>query len=1282
MRAVLRLAGFELRNQLRRIATWVYFVVFGVIAFSVMAGAGGAFGGDTGDAVALIDSPLAIARLLLILSICGVPVTAAFAGNAVYRDFQTGAYPLFFTTPIRPASYLAGRWLGAVAANFVAMLGGVAGILVARAWPTVDAGRLAAFDPLAYLVPLGVIVIPNLLFIAALFVTLTALTRRMLPTYAGGMVLLVGWGISQIFTEAIDEAWLTRLADPFGFGPVRLATRYWTLAEQNGAPLPLDAPLLANRALWLAIGVLAFALGVAAFRFSQTAGEGRAPAWRPAAAEPPPAPLRPVIAARSFTFGARLRQLAAETRRSIREVVANVWFYVLMGVCLLFVALAATQMGAIYGTVTYPVTYQVLDLVGGTFTLFVVIIITFYSGELVWNERESRAAGIHDSLPIPTWVPFLARLLALLAVVYALQVGAMACGMMIQLARGYTKFEPGLYLRFLFFYQVVASYLPILFLAMLVQTLVNHKYVGYLAVIGVFVGQGLLYYLSGIRHNLLTYGGMPSLTYSDMNGFGHSLQSWRWFALYWTAVGALLLVAAHLFWVRGQETGVRWRLRLARRRLTRPLLGVTAGLAAIVIATGGWIFYNTNVLNHYESEDEGQDVQANYERRYKRFEWAPQPRLTAVTASVDIFPRTRELRLRGTYTLTNKTAAAIDSLHVDLLNSLRVRRLAPDRPARRVVSDSASGYYVFRLDRPLAPGDSVHLAFDLAHETHGFTNEPSWQPVVNNGTFFNSQWLPHVGYQAEGELQDERDREKHGLGPRPRAASITDARARTRNFVSTGADWIAFDVTVSTDAGQTAVAPGYLQRAWTQGGRRYFHYRMDAPILDFYAFLSARYAVRRDRWNGVALEVWYHPGHAYNVGRMLGAAKDALAYCTREFAPYQHRQLRVLEFPRYAPFAQSFDNTVPYSEGIGFIADVERDDIDYPYFVTAHEVAHQWWGHQEAPADVQGAAMLSETLAEYTALMVMEKRYGREQIGRFLRYELNQYLRGRGTERRAEKPLTLVENQQYIHYNKGALAMYALRDYLGEEAVNGALRGFLAEWRFRGPPYPTSLDLMRHLRAAAPDSLKPVVEDLFSHVTLWENKAVTATARAAPGRGWQVTLSVQAKKLRADSLGNETPLPVRDWIDIGIYSGDSLVYLARRRFTGTRQTFRVMIPQQPDSAGIDPQHKLIDRRVADNVLAVDYQDALPLPARRDSASRARRDTASSTHRDSGSRRAPASSARRDTGSPRETASTGRRGAATPPRPGGQPGRDTASSGRRTAPSSAPRDPASPTRRPR
>ena len=1230
MKSIFRLAAFELRTQLRRVVTWVYFSLFALIGFVWIAGEGGVFGGDTGDAILLVNSPRAIANLLQVLAILGVPVTAALAGNAVYRDFQTRAYPLFFTTPIRPVHYLAGRWLGAVAANALVFVGCIPGILLATVWPTIDHGRVGPFHPLDYLVPLAVFVVPNLLFTAALFVTLTALTRRMLPTYVGGMVLLMGWSVAAAFITAIDDLWLARLADPFAFSAVALATRYWTVAELNGARIPLDEGIALNRLLWTAVGAAVFAIGAASFRFRQTSDFGRVPRRQPGPGDAPPAPLRVPDPRRSFGAGARLRQLAGETRRSLREVVANVWFPVLVSLCVALVLLLSTQIGVIYGTRTFPVTYEVLELVEGGFGLFTIIIVTFYAGELVWNEREHHSAGIHDSLPVPTWIPFLAKVAALVAIVIALQAAAMLTGIAIQAGYGYFRFEPWLYIRSLFVYTLIGNLLPFIFLAVVVQTLVNHKYVGHLAVIVIYVGQALVYHLAGVEHGLLQYAGTPSLVYSDMNGFGHVPAAWWWFALYWTGVGVLLLFVARLMWVRGGETGLLRRIGQLRRRLTPGLALAAGGVAALVAATGGFIFYNTNVLNHYEPPDEGEAITASYEKRYKRYEWAPQPRVTAARLNVDIHPDSRELRLRGAYTLTNKTGGAVDSLHVDVLNTLRIRQLSPDRPARRVVADSARGYYVFRLATPLAAGDSMRLSFDLEHEVRGFPNEPEYGPVVNNGTFFNSQYLPHIGYNAEGEMTDEVDRQKHGLPPRPRAASIDDARARTRNFVSSDADWIAFDVTVGTSADQTALAPGYLRRSWTEGGRRYFHYTMDAPILNFYAFLSARYRVRRDSWRNVAIEVYHHPGHEYNVGRMIGATKAALDYCTREFGPYQHRQVRILEFPRYAPFAQSFDNTIPYSEGIGFIADVRRDDIDYPFFVTAHEVAHQWWGHQVAPADVQGGAMLSETLAEYTALMVMEKRYGREKIGRFLRHELDQYLRGRGGERRAEKPLMLVENQQYIHYNKGALAMYALRDYIGEQAVNGVLRSFLGEWRFRGPPYPTSRDLVTRLRAATPDSLKHVVDDLFARVTLWNNRTADGEWTLLPaargtGERWEVNVVVEAKKVVADSLGNETEAAVDDLVDVGAYAGDSLVYNRKYRLRAGRNRIRFVVSQPPDSVGIDPEHKLIDRNLHDNV--IDFT------AGREHRARQRGGLLSPARRDTGNGTRPRRPSPRDTAAP-------------------------------------------------
>src|SRR5262249_22161046 len=252
---------------------------------------------------------------------------------------------------------------------------------------------------------------------------------------------------------------------------------------------------------------------------------------------------------------------------------------------------------------------------------------------------------------------------------------------------------------------------------------------------------------------------------------------------------------------------------------------------------------------------------------------------------------------------------------------------------------------------------------------------------------------------------------------------------------------------------------------------------------------------RRD----VDLAVYYAAGHEVNVDRMLDAMSQSLTLFEQRFGPYQFRQARIIEFPAYATFAQSFANTIPFSEGIGFIQHfTDSTKIDVATYVTAHEMAHQWWGHQLVPADQQGASMLVETFAQYSALLVMEHMYGPEHIRRFLKYELDRYLRSRGGEVVEELPLARVEEQGYIHYQKGALVMYWLKEVLGERTVNGALGQLLRQYAFKAAPYPNTLDFLRLLRAAAGPEHDALITDLFEKITLVDVKATGATAVKRP----------------------------------------------------------------------------------------------------------------------------------------------------------------------------------------
>ncbi|HXT15949.1 MAG TPA: M1 family aminopeptidase [Gemmatimonadaceae bacterium] len=1231
MTAYLAIVRWEVRYYLRRISTWVYFGIFFAIAFLFMLIAGGAWDqfnvalGSGGKVLA--NAPYALATLIPILSLFGVSITAALAGNALYKDYEYRMDPLFYTTPVSKAAFFGGRYTGALIVNMLVVSGIGVGSFVASVSPWVHADKMGPFRLMSYLQPYFGVVLPNVVLTAALFFGLVALTRQMLPNYVGGALLLVGYLLAGSLLTDIQNKDLAALLDPFGLRATNLLTQYWSIAEKNSRLVPISGILLENRLLWIGVAAALFIGSFAVFRFAHALGDTARPQEMPAVdepaavveeeavAEPVVAPLRvtalPSVTQRS-DLGARWVQFQSVFARSFWRIVRSRYFGAIVGGGLLYLIVAARTTGKLYGTTTWPVTYQMESILSGSFGTFILVIIVFYSGELIWAERDVKLNQIYDATPVTNVVSFLAKFSALAAVILAMLGMTMVAGIATQAARGYYHFEIPLYLESLLGFRFI-DYLLIAVLAMVVHVLVNHKYLGHFLIILLFFGMGLLGAL-GVESNLYQYASDSGSAYSDMNGWGPYAWPYLWWKLYWSAFGVLLLVLSTVYWVRGEERSFGVRSRLARARFQGKARTTAIGAGVAFAALGGFIYYNTNILNTLRSSKAERHLRAQRELLYKRFETAPQPRIVGITLAVDLYPSKRDAIVTGQYVLRNKTASPIDSIHVGIDEDLEIRTFDFDGGATRVVADAPRNYYIWRLAHPLAPGDSTVLHFVLGRVHHGFTNEIRDNAVTGNGTFLeNVQFMPTIGYDAREEIQDEDARKKEHLPPRPRMRPPTDRSTWANNYISHDADWLSYDATVSTDLDQTALTSGYLQKEWTANGRRYFHYKMDAPILNLWAFQSARYAIRHATWrpadahaaagDSVDIAILYHPSHAYNVDRMLDAVKKSLDYYTTNFSPYQYHQLRIVEFPRYATFAQSLPNTIPFSEAIGFIARVESpDDVDYPFYVTAHEVAHQWWAHQVVGADAQGSTMLSETMAQYSALMVMEKEFGPANMRKFLEYELNSYLLGRATERRKELPLELGENQPYIHYNKGSLVTYALRDYLGEARMNAAVRGFLNATKFKGPPYPTSLELVDSLRAATPDSLKYLIADLFENITLYELKTDSVNASAAPAGSpgkYAVDLYVTAKKVRADSLGKETQQAMDDWIDIGLFAKapakpdptiDSKVgvplYLVKHRILTGPQKVTVFVDQIPYRAGIDPLHKLIDRITTDNTVGV------------------------------------------------------------------------------------------------
>jgi hypothetical protein len=711
---------------------------------------------------------------------------------------------------------------------------------------------------------------------------------------------------------------------------------------------------------------------------------------------------------------------------------------------------------------------------------------------------------------------------------------------------------------------------------------VNQKHVGHLVVLLALIGI-LAAYGIGIGHKLLVYGSDPGWSYTDMRGFGSSLGPWLWFKLYWAAWALLLAVVARLLWVRGREEGLGVRLRLARRRFTHPTAWTAAAAVGLILISGGFIFYNTNVLNEYETASDRIERAAEYERRYGQYEGIPQPRLTGTNLHVEIYPERCEVEIRGTYHLVNNSTVAIDSVHLATIPGVETTGVEFDRPAMLELADEYLGHRIYTLEEPLQAGDSLELRFEVDVEPRGFSNSGFDASVVANGTYFrNHGWLPAIGYQPHRALRSAGDRRAHGLAPRPEIPSLDDIEAR-----QIGAVRIAFDAVVGTDEDQVAILPGALRETWTEGGRRYFHYSTDAPIGNEYAFFSANYAVHEGQWNNVEIQIFHHPGHTTNLDRMVRSVQASLSYYTEQFGPYPYRHIRLVEHPGHGLGMHAESTTIDYQEGFPLLnPEDDPQGLDLPFYVVAHEVAHQWWGTQLTPARVEGAGLLTESLASYSAYKVVEGTYGHEHLRRLLGrlWTANEIPR-----MRAAAPL-LRADDSILYYRKGPFAMYALSRYIGEERINNALRRLLEEHGSGAPPLPTSLDLYRELQAVTPDSLQSLLHDLFEANTFWELETERATAEQTEAGTWQVTLDVQARKAVVDSEGVENELPMDDWVEIGVFapaedgngSGEPL-YLQRHRIRSGKQTITVTVPREPTRAGIDPYHLLIDLEMHDNI---------------------------------------------------------------------------------------------------
>ncbi len=1194
------IARFELRYQFRNPVFWVATILFFLLTFgattveSIRLGSGGNV---------YTNAPVAVAQIQLVMSIFFMFVTTAFVANVVVRDDETGFGSIIRSTKIDKFSYMFGRFTGAFLGAAVAFLAVPLTIWVGTWMPWVNPELLGPNRIQDYLFGFFVIALPNLLVTSAIFFAIASWTRSVTYSYLAVILLMVlNFSFSAMVRKWPDFA-LAAYVEPFGAQAFSMATRYLTPIEANTRALELTPMLLGNRLLWLSISVAIIVLAVWRFRFAERGVSARG-VKQQLAQTTKLAAVKPVVVDRlpaTTPQRAAWSQLRTRTLFEMALLFKSPAFWVLAIVGALYLFSTLNIAGRYYGIPIWPRTFTIIEVVQGASTLVGLLMAIYFSGEIVWRERERRINEIIDATPLPNWIFIISKLAAVSGVLLTLGVGiTMAEAVLFQLARGVTDIEPGQWLGW--FALPNAIYLILIaVLSIVVQAVSPNKFVGW-GIMLLYLVSTLVFAGMGLDHPLINYADVR-MTFSEINGTDYGGNTAWWLRLYWLAFASVLIVIGHLMWRRGTAVTLKGQWRTLPSRLRGTPMALLAVSVLATVGLGGFLYYNMNVLNKYLSTDEGNRLAAQYERKYSRYIGLPQPTLTDIKLDVDLQPARRKMQVDGIYHFVNATSAPIAALHVRTLPGDASLRTVSVPGARLIYDDKEANYQIFQFAEPLKPGASGTLSFQTVIEKRGIAALPSnrqsfesdAQPAANGTYVMAQQFAPNIGMNRLGFLQGKILRRKYGLGPDLPVPKLEDRAALATNYA--GVTRVKTDITVTTDADQTLVVTGARVSDTVANGRRTARFVSPIPTLNFITIQSARYQVKSAVADGVLLSVYYDAKHPMNIDRILGVMRNSLDYYRKNFGPYQYAYARVIERPGYGGGANSAPGTIGYSENIGFTMDLsDPKQLDFLAYVTAHELAHQYWFHQLMPADMQGAELMTEGLAQYSALMVMKHRYGAEQIRALLKYELDLYLQGRRQEAAGENPLARTRNQGYIHYQKASLVMYLLQDRLGEDRVNAMLRTLLDKYRFKGAPYARSTDLVDgFLSLARTPAERELIIDQFYRITFYDLKAKAATVRRLSNGQFETTITVDAGKFYSDAKGNERPTAFNESVDIGVFTArpgetdfgpEDVVALQRLPVHSGQQTVRIVTSRKPAFAAIDPYIGFIDRNTKDNIVPV------------------------------------------------------------------------------------------------
>ncbi len=1168
-----QLLRFELQYHFRQLSFKITALLFFILGMVVI-------NGGFGSSEVYKNSPYTITYITSFLSLLTVFASTLCCANVVLRDQVYQMDSVVFTTSIQKKPYFLVRFAGLVAAVFLILILAVLGALLGGYLFASD--QLGPFKLMNCLQPLLVFGLPNVLFASAIIFCTAVLSKNTRAIYATGVLLYILYMAASILGNSpmlANSPYQTShsfavpiLTDPFGLAAFFAAVKTWTDWQRNTLQFPVEGLFLVNRLLWLGFTTVLMLLSYRFFNFrlGQTHQNKQAKVSKRKIAV---VPFRN-FETRSEGFGYSWRvfksQLKLETFSLFKHI--SLMVLLLLWIFIYTIELKETIFNGQYGTSAYPTTGLIVEQLRSM--RFSLVLVVFFAAELLGHERSVNMHSLIYSTPINNWPMWASKTLALMVLVLALTTTNIGIGIALQVSHGYFNLEPFTYIS-LYYY----NSLPLcLFVVLIVfaQNLSANKYLG--MVLGLFVT--LFFVMAqrvGLEHYLFRFASVPDMEYSDFNGFGHYAKAFNWYMAYWCGFCMLLAGITVAIWQDRLDATLAQRFKKIGRFVIRHKL--LFGVAIVVLfSSGGYIYVQTNLVGGYQNKKAQLDWRIRYEKKYKKLANWPQPIVKSVKTEVDLLTKDAKYRVQGSYLLKNESRQAIAKIWVDINREVNNFKVGVRAIGKSTIDREFKQQFI-ELEKPLKPGDTLRMDFDLEVITSGFVPFNKENSVVENGSYIElEKFVPHFGYNSDLETNDERARKKAGLAP----AVIGNATDSTYHLID-------FETTISTVPDQQVVTVGKLQKEWIKDGRRYFHYKTTQPIDLMFALSSASYAVKKERWKGIDLSFYYLKGHEYNLKDIMLGMKDALDFGNENFSPYQFKQLSLAEIPQYKGAATAYPGTLFSAERLNFTTNYNKSLIRHSYAIAAHETAHQWWANQLDPLPQPGSAMLTETLAKYTEAVLVGKRYGMMNLRKYLQFDNNLYFVYSYTDTE-EKPLATAYGQPYVYYQKGGLVMYALKEMLGETVLNNALKQFLTKHSYPNKRAGAA-DLYEALCQAATPLQQQFIAESINKIVVYRMKIELLSGKALSNGKYaleaKVTIVPQEKGAKSLLYPNiAVDLAVFDQLSEDWSDRTKPVYLKKYRFSRQETIVNLVLAHKPKTLAIDPYGYILDDNQADNLQAI------------------------------------------------------------------------------------------------